>query len=158
MYRRYSQMNDQNMSRSQIKRNRIRNILLLLLLAGLITLAVFSIPAMTYRSSERALVIARMNQECREASKRTETLSRTGGSDSEQNLAQIRSNIYAIRTLNEIYSSDEGSLIRGKDIEDLLNSVDGYLRYLTTGMDTGEYQTNLQNSLATLQGILETLE
>ena len=30
-------------------------------------------------------------------------------------------------------------------------SIDNYLQFLTTGMDTGEYQTNLQNSLAALQ-------
>ena len=30
-------------------------------------------------------------------------------------------------------------------------SIDNYLQFLTTGMDTGEYQTNLQNALDALQ-------
>ena len=157
MYRRYSQMNGQNISLSQIKRNRFRNILIILLAAGLIVLAVFAYPAMKYQKDERAAIIQRMNQECSEASKRTESLSRTGGSESPLILAQIRSNLYAIQTLNEAYSAG-GRLLRDEEVQNILNSVDNYIKYLTTGMNTGEYQTNLQNSLNALQEILNALE
>ena len=40
----------------------------------------------------------------------------------------------------------------------LQNTVDRYLEYLTTGMDTGEYQTSLQSALEELQEILSTLK
>ena len=35
---------------------------------------------------------------------------------------------------------------------------DNYLTFITTGMDTGEYQTNLQNSLAALQEKVNALD
>ena len=38
------------------------------------------------------------------------------------------------------------------------SSIDNYLAFLTTGMDTGEYQTNLQNSLNELQVEISALE
>ena len=37
------------------------------------------------------------------------------------------------------------------------NLVDRYLTYITTGMDTGEYQTSLQNALAELQDAVQNL-
>ena len=40
----------------------------------------------------------------------------------------------------------------------LQNNVDRYLTYLTTGMDTGEYQTGLQTSLEELQETLNALQ
>ncbi len=40
----------------------------------------------------------------------------------------------------------------------LQNTVDRYLTYLTTGMDTGEYQTTLQTALEELQEELSTLK
>jgi len=36
--------------------------------------------------------------------------------------------------------------------------VDRFLQYLTTGMDTGEYTTSLQTSLAELQMIVSSLD
>ena len=38
------------------------------------------------------------------------------------------------------------------------NMVDRHLQFLTTGMDTGEYTTSLQTSLAELQDIVANLE
>ncbi len=157
MYRRYSQMNGESVSLSQIKRNRIRNVLILLLVAGLAVLAVFAYPAMKYQKDQRATIIQKMLSECSEASVRTSSLSRTGGSESALILAQIRSNLHAIKTLNETYTQG-GRLIREEEIQGLLDSVDGYLKYLTTGMDTGEYQTNLTTSLDVLLERLNALE
>ena len=39
----------------------------------------------------------------------------------------------------------------------LQSSIDNYLAFLTTGMDTGEYQTNLQTALEELQEMLNVL-
>ena len=44
MYRRYSQAGDGSMPLSQIKRNRIKNILIFLLLAGMAAMLVISLP------------------------------------------------------------------------------------------------------------------
>ena len=158
MYRRYSQMNGQNTSLSQIKRNRFRNILILLLAAGLIVLAVFAYPAFTRQKEERRTVIQKMFSECNDAVKLTTTLSRTGGSMSMPTLAQIRSNLYAIKALNDTFDNG-GHLIRQEEVQDLLDSVDNYMKYLNNaGMDTGEYQTNLTTSLNALLERLNELE
>ena len=45
----------------------------------------------------------------------------------------------------------------GSTLEVLMDTIDQYLDFLTTGMDTGEYQTNLQNLLADLQILLDGL-
>ena len=152
MYRRYSQVNGEGVSLSQMKRNRIRDIVILLLAAGLATLAVFAVPAFQYRADERAILVQKMQSECGKALNITSVLSRTGGQDSYQRLAEIRSYLYSIRTMNEVYRSQTlDSLLPDEEIQTLLSMVDNYLQYLNKGMDTGEYQTSLQNTLTNLQ-------
>ena len=50
-----------------------------------------------------------------------------------------------------------GPLVSEDRILDIQNTVDRYLTYLTTGMDTGEYQTTLQNAMEELQEELSRL-
>ena len=45
MYRRYSQRNGDGLSLTQMKRNRIKDIVILLLLAAVIAMAVFLVPS-----------------------------------------------------------------------------------------------------------------
>ena len=51
-----------------------------------------------------------------------------------------------------------GRLLQEDQVTSLQSYIDNYLSFLTTGMDTGEYQTNLQNSLETLQVQISALE
>ena len=139
MYRRYSQMGDGSMPLSQVNRNRIKNIIILLLLIALIAVLVISVPVLTDRGETRALYIRRIQAECDDAARQTASLSRNAGADSAAILSKVRCNIYAIRLLT------------------LQNTVDRYLSFITTGMDTGEYQTSLQTALAELQEIVGTL-
>ena len=91
----------------------------------------------------------------------TTSLSRNAGANSAAILAQIRSNIYTIGVINDISIGQEGAngrLIQEEQITTLQSAIDNYLAFLTTGMDTGEYQTNLQNSLNELQVIISALE
>ena len=62
MYRRYSQVNENAMPVSQVRRNRIKNILILLLVAALVAMAAVSIPAIRSKNSIRELYIRRMQQ------------------------------------------------------------------------------------------------
>ena len=159
MYRRYSQVNDHAMPLSQIKRNRIKNAVILVLIAGIAALTVIAVPALQADREERVLYIRRMQSEWDEAIRQTSTLSRNGGADSASLLARIRSNLYAIRTINNLsINQGSGELISENRIVDLQNTVDRYLTFLTTGMDTGEYQTNLQNALTELQGLINSLD
>ncbi len=159
MYRRYSQANGDGISLSQIKKNRIKDIVILLLVAALAALAVIAVPALQNRSSMRELFVQRIQSECDEAIRQTATLSRNAGADSAMILARIRSNLYAIKVLNMTYHGATGEwLVQDEDIQTLLNMVNNYMDYLKKGMETGEYQTNLQTALDQLQGILANLE
>ena len=154
MYRRYSQVNEVTTPVSQTRRNLFKNILILLLLAAVITLAAIAMPAVQSRTSARGLFIQRMQNEISTAIRLTTSLSRNAGASSAAILAQVRSNVYAIITSNELSMGMEGAsgrLIQEEELTSLLSFIDSYLSFLTTGMDTGEYQTTLQNSLDALQ-------
>ena len=158
MYRRYSQANGNGASLSQMKRSRLKDLLILLLVGLLIAALVIGIPALRQNSETRALYIQRIQTECDEAIRLTSTLSRNAGADSASILARIRSNLYAIRVISGLHASKfSGELVSEDRILTLQNTVDRYLTYLTTGMDTGEYQTTLQTSMEELQEELNLL-
>ena len=157
MYRRYSQMGDGSMPLSQVNRNRIKNILILLLIIAVAVLLVISLPMMRNRDNARTLYIQTIQKECKEAYSDTATLSRTAGADSPAILSRVRSNVHAIRTVNNLSTSDGSRLVEDERLLTLQNMVDNYLQYLTTGMDTGEYTTNLQNALQELMDIVNAL-
>ena len=159
MYQRYSRMGDSGSSRTQVRRNRIKTGIILLLIAMVAALGVIGIPAFLARQDQRTLYLQRIQSECDDALKLTASLSRNAGADSAAILARIRSNIYAIRTVSSLSASSGFHLLVDEDVVmTLQNLVDRYLSYITTGMDTGEYQTNLQNALASLQESLRQLE
>ena len=161
MYRRYSQVTENPTPVSNIRRNRIKNILILILIAALAAMAFVSVPAVQKEKGLRELFIQRMQSEISEAVRLATSLSRNAGADSSGILARIRCNIYSIRTTNEISMGIEGvsgRLLQEETLSTLQSSIDNYLTFLTTGMDTGEYQTNLQNSLNSLQATINNLK
>lgn len=159
MYRRYSKTGDSTASMTQVTRNRIKNVLILLLLAAIAVLLFFTLPAVRNRGETRSLYIQRIQNEASEAVRLTSGLSRNAGADSAAILARIRCNIYAIRTINSVNSgAGNGLLLEEERLTTLLNTIDRYLSFLTTGMDTGEYQTGLQTALNELQGIISQLQ
>ena len=161
MYRRYSQGNETAVPVSQTRRNRIKNIIILVLTAAVIAMAAVALPAVRSRSEARVMFIQRMQNEISTATRLSTSLSRNAGASSAAILAQIRSNIYAISAANELLVGMEGAagrLISEEQLTSLQSAIDNYLAFLTTGMDTGEYQTNLQNSLDALQVQISALE
>ncbi len=159
MYRRYSQTNAGGVSMTQMKGNRIRDLLILVLAGLLIAALALGVPAMMKQNDTRTLYIQRMQSECDDAIRLTSTLSRNAGADSASILARIRSNLYAIRMISSLNTAEGGGvLVDDERIMTLTNTVDRYLTYLTTGMDTGEYQTGLQTSLEELQETLNALQ
>jgi hypothetical protein len=158
VYRRYSQTGEGNANLSQVNRNRIKNIILILLLIALAVTLIITLPVMQNQSETRSLYIQKIQAEVDEALRQTATLSRNAGADSAAILSRIRSNIYAVRMLNTVNASSGGkALLEEERLTSLQNMVDRYLTYLTTGMDTGEYQTALQVSLSELQEIARAL-
>ena len=159
MYRRYSQVGDGSMPLSQINRNRIRNILIFLLLAALIALLIISLPLIRNRENTRTLFIQQIQKESQDAYNDTSTLSRTAGADSAAILSRVRSNIHSIRVVNNLSGTDGNrQLLEDNQLMTIQNMVDRYLVYLTTGMDTGEYTTSLQTALSELQAIVSELK
>ena len=159
MYRRYSQRNGEGLSLTQIKRNRIKDVVILLLLAAVIAMAVFLVPALRTKNEERDIYINRFRIEAEEASRLTNSLSRNAGADSAEILSKIRCNIYAIKKLNEHYSSQHGApLLSDADLQEVINMIDRYLAALTTGTTTGTYQTDLQATIDQMIEVLGTLE
>ena len=159
MYRRYSQTGDAPINSSQRFRNRLKNAIILLLVLALAALSVWAFPAVRNREGNRTGLVQRVQAECGEAIRQTATLSRNAGADSAAILARIRSNVYAIRVINALgNASGFGFLVSEESVMSIQNLVDRYLSYITTGMDTGEYQTNLQNALSELQTDLERIQ
>ena len=158
MYRRYSQGSGNNVSLSQMKRSRLKDLLILLLTALLVAALAIGIPALQKQGNTRSIYIQRVQAECDEALRLTTTLSRNAGADSASILAKIPSNLYTIRMVSAMsVAQGDGPLVDDDQILTLQNTVDRYLEYLTTGMDTGEYQTTLQNALEELQEAVMTL-
>ena len=161
MYRRYSDVNRGSVSVSQVRRNRIKNIVIVLLAAALIAVLAVSIPVMQNQNGSRNLYIQRMQTEMGEALRQTTTLSRNAGADSAAILARIRSYLYGIRLMNELASAQSGmsgTLLDENTLSAIQSSIDNYLAKLTTGMDTGEYQTNLQNDMTELMTVIQNLQ
>ena len=154
-------MNETAVPVSQTRRHRIKNIIILVLTAAVIAMAAVALPAVRSRSEARVMFIQRMQNEISTATRLSTSLSRNAGASSAAILAQIRSNIYAISAANELLVGMEGAagrLISEEQLTSLQSAIDNYLAFLTTGMDTGEYQTNLQNSLDALQVQISALE
>jgi len=161
MYRRYSQTDEMTMPVPQARRNRIKNVLIAVLAVALIVAVAVMLPQVRSRAGIRGVLVQRMQNEISTASRLTASLSRSAGASSSATLAQIRSNIYSIAGDNEISIALDGAsgrLLQEEELTSLLSSIDNYLAFLTTGMDTGEYQTNLQNALDALQMRISALE
>ena len=158
MYRRYSQTNGANVSLAQMKRSRIKDLLILVLFALLAAALVIGIPAVLKDNDTRSSYIQQIQSECEEAVRQAETLSRTGGVDSYLTLARIRSNLYAIQTVSSLNAYQGGGILVSEDrITTLQNIVDGYFDYLNRGQATGEYQTTLQIALEELRETVNAL-
>ncbi len=159
MYRRYSQVGDGAMPLSQVNRNRIKNIIILLLIVALTVLLIISLPLIRNKGNVRTQYIQQLRRECQEAYNNTQTLSRTAGADSAEILASVRSNIHAMRVVNNLSGAGgNGYLVDDGRLSSLIGTVEEYLGILTTGMETGQYVTSLSTSLADLQASISNLE
>lgn len=158
MYRRYSQRGEGSMPLSQMNRNRIKNVIIFVLLAALAALAIISLPMIRDQGTNRTQYIQAIQNECKDAVNDASGLSRTAGADSAAVLSRIRCNIHAIRTLNRVSNAvGNGMLLPDSKLLTLLEDVDSYMKYLSMGMDTGSYSTNLMTELTELQEMIASL-
>ena len=139
--------------------NRVRNALILVLLAAVILLAVFGGRAISFEAETRSTFIQRMQTECNDAVSLTTALSRTAGASSSATLGKIRSHVYAMDAINQLNVGLGGNYLISNDIfTSLYAIIDDYSNRLITGMVTGDSQTALANALTTLQQTIAYME
>ena len=139
--------------------NRVRNALILVLLAAVILLAIFGGRAISFEAETRSTFIHRMQTECNDAVSLATALSRTAGASSSATLGKIRSHVYAMDTINQLNVGLGGDyLISNDTFTSLYAIIDDYFNRLITGVVTGDSQTALANALTSLQQTVAYLE
>lgn len=142
-----------------LMRERVRNVLILVLVLAVAAMAVLGGQAFAYRSETRALFVATMQTECNEALSLTNSLSRTAGANSSTTLGRIRANVHTMDNLNELHARLEGGryYVPTEKISNLYTILDNYSNRLITGLNTGDLQGQLQAALEELQGLISKL-
>ena len=135
MYRRYTNINREGAPLNQIKQIRIRDVIIVVLLAGLVALAIIAFPSFSYQGDERTLYIRKMAQECNTAADKREQYLKAGSSgDAAQRLAEIRGHLCAIQTLNDMYLLQRKELLIPDDrVNSCIKVVDSYYNDISTG-------------------------
>ena len=149
-------------SGGRVLRERVRNILLALLAVALTVSLIMGIPAMRYRQESRAAIIGRLQNDCNAAvSLASRSLSRTGGASSAAILGQIRSYVYAIDAVNQLYNSMMGGdsyLVSADLLTPLYTTLDNFSGMLTTGTDTSVLANDLLLQLGSLSDAVNALQ
>ena len=143
-----------------VMRERIRSVLILVLLAGVIVLGVLGGQAMAYRAEARETFIGTIQAECDDALTLTNSLSRTAGASSSGILGRIRSHVHAMDTLNQINVGLEGGdsyMVSPTVFTELYTLIDNYTDKLRTGMITGDLQTELLTKLTELSATVNAI-
>ena len=139
--------------------NRLRNALILVLLAAVILLGIFGGRAISFETETRSTFVHRMQTECNDAVSLVTALSRTAGASSSATLGKIRSHVYAMDTINQLNVGLGGDyLISNDTFTSLYAIIDDYFNRLITGVVTGDSQTALANALTSLQQTVAYLE
>lgn len=131
------------------------------LLAALAVTLFVCLPSMSYRNESRSLFISRLQTECDTAITSSKYLSRTASSNSNAQLAMIRSSIYSMDVINQTYASLEGEgkhLVEQNVFSSLYSTLDNYFSKLTTGMNTSDQLTDLSNQLEQLKKLVADLD
>ena len=157
MYHRYTSRAEgmQNVGTPRL-RERIRNILLVVLAVACILLAIFGGRAMSSQAELRDTFIHRVQIECNDALNLTGSLSRTAGANSAATIGRIRSHVYAMEIISEL--NPDGDLISTEVFTMLYSVLDDYSNKLITGMQTGDLQTELTTSLTALANLVNQLD
>lgn len=159
MYKHYTSRSGGMQSGGNVMMNRIRNIVMLVLVLAVILLAVFGGRAISYQAESHTTFVRRVQTECNDALSLTSALSRTAGASSSATLGKIRSHVYAMDTINQLNMGLDGTYLVGNDVfTNLYAIIDDYSNRLITGMVTGDQQTALTNALTDLVTTVSVLE
>lgn len=160
MYRYSPHMRSRDGGSDQLRR-RVQTIFTMLLLAAVIALAIFGGNALRYQAAAHELFVQKIQTECGNALQLCNTLSRTAGSSSSSTLGKIRQHVYSMQTINDLNVGLEGAsgwMVQESYFSNLYTLLDNYETKLVTGMTTGDYQTQLLQTLTELYEQVELLE
>lgn len=159
MYQRYTSRTGGMQSGGNAMVNRIRNIIMLVLVLAVLMLSIFGGRAMSYQAESHTTFVHRLQTECNDALSLTSSLSRTAGASSSATLGKIRSHVYAMDTINQLNMGLDGTyLVSNDEFTNLYAIIDDYSNRLITGMVTGDQQTALTGALTALAETVAYLE
>lgn len=135
-----------------VMRDRVRTVLIIVLLVALVAVGVYGAQAVRYRMEARSLLVATMQTESNEAVSLANSLSRTAGGNSAATLGRIRANVHAMETANRMQANLEGRpFLPEETFSEIYTILENYSSRLLTGMNTGDLQGELQTALEALQ-------
>ncbi len=139
---------------------RIQGVVIILLAIALAVSLILLLPGASARQTAHRYTTAQMLEECEEAVQQVARLSRTASSSSYDVLAGVRSEIYAIDTLNRAEQAVFGGtqMIPQNVFTSLYATLDSYYAKLITGVQTGDLQTELSAGLMDLHQRIEALQ
>ncbi len=158
--KRYSSRNRLSVGDGGERLRRVQTVAIALLAIALAASLITLLPGASYRSDMRRYAQGRMLSECDDAVQQAARLSRTASTSSYDALARIRSEVYAIDTLNEALHDvgNEAYLIDPAVFTAMYNLLDTYNNKLITGIQTGEQQSQLTADLDSLHKLIEALQ
>ena len=138
---------------------RARGIAILVLAVALAVALALLLPYTGDRGKAHGFHVSQMVEECNSAVATTKKLSRTASISSYDALARVRSNIYAIDTLNRAEHEITGKYLVPADIfPGLYELLDTYNGKLITGSQTGDLQTQLTGDLDQMHALIMQLQ
>ncbi len=149
------------MGRTGSSRFPLQPILIAVLALALVTSLFFAVPSTDYRAGARSFLISRMRTECEAAVNASKMLSRTISSNSNAQLAYVRSGVYAMDVLNQTYAALEGEgsyPIEPTTFTNLYAVIDSYYSRLATGTQTTDPMAALTEQLDALQTLVAALD
>ena len=156
MYR-YSQHVRDGMGVSRTQR-RLLSILCLILTAAVILLGVMAVRSGTFQKDYDSLIEKRFLNEAMQALNQYNSLSRTGGSSTSSVLAKIRQHVYALKALEEMNATLNGSDDRRVEevfFTDVFSVLDSFEVKLQTGQASTQQQATLLEQLNYLVAVYQ---
>ncbi len=136
--------------------DRVKMIAIILLAVALLGVGIAGGKAIAFRNDAKDTLLARALTECSDAVSQTNTLSRSGGSDTAGALGRIRANINAVQVLSDVHASYYGKeLVQIDAFTELYGIIDSYSAKLRNGSSTIDELTNLGDALLRMQTVLQ---
>ncbi|MCL2867018.1 MAG: hypothetical protein FWF47_04565 [Clostridia bacterium] len=156
MYNRMSSLHNASYSR---RRNRLTQLVILLLFIAVVTFIALYSGATAFRGQYQENVVQKLRSETNAAFAQLNNLSRTGGSATESVLGKIRQHLHTADALVGQYSDLIGKELISRGVFTAATEIlDKYERGRQTGQATLQHQTDLTALLDELNRLVDVIE